>query len=82
MSEKIVIEERKELSITKVKEVESFCDKEIKLSLLDGVIATIKGEGLKIANFSKENGDFKLNGKIYEIKFADKKLSFLKRAIK
>ena len=82
MSEKIVIEERNETYISKVKEVDSFCEREIKLILFDDVRLVIRGENLKILSYAKDSGEFKLKGRVFEFKFTEKKLGFIKRALK
>lgn len=71
--EKLILEERKRLSVSDVTEVAAFSEKEIKLIARDKSRITVRGDGLKIASFSKDNGAFLCDGIITEIKFGNKK---------
>jgi hypothetical protein len=81
MSERIGLDGRKSLSVTEVKEVVSFGDREIKLTLGDGMGLIVKGEKLKIIDFSKESGELKAQGDVSEISFRQKK-DVIKRLFK
>lgn len=80
--EKIVIDKRKYMEITETKEIDEYGEKEIKLTLLDGVRLSVLGSNLKIVSFSKESGNLVLNGGIFEVKYKQKSTSFLKRVFK
>lgn len=59
----IVLENRKRLSITGVKEVISFNDEIIVLTTNLGLL-TLKGNGLKMNKLDVQNGDMIITGKI------------------
>ncbi len=80
--EKIIIDKRKHMEITETKEIDEYGEKEIKLTLLDGVRLSVLGSNLKIVSFSKESGNLVLNGDIFEVKYKQKSVSFLKRVFK
>ena len=73
-----LIEQRKKITLTAVISVDSFTDKQILLTL-DVCRAQISGDGLKIVNFSKSNGNFAAVGKIGGIRFAAKQEKLSKR---
>lgn len=60
----VIIEGRKKLSVSGVKDVSSFDDETILLDTLLGKM-TIKGEGLKIESFNNETGDLTASGKVH-----------------
>ncbi len=62
----VIIESRKRLNISGVKEVVNFDDETI---ILETVLArmTIKGESLKIENFNNETGDLSAAGIIHAV---------------
>ena len=62
----VIIENRKRLNISGVKEVASFDDETI---LLDTVLGkmTVKGEGLHIESFNTAVGDLSASGKIHAV---------------
>lgn len=62
----VIIEERKRLNITSVKDVTSFDDETILLDTTLGKM-TIKGDGLRVTNFNNETGDFTAEGKIHAV---------------
>ncbi len=77
----VIIENRKRLNISGVKDVSSFDDETI---LLDTVLGkmTVKGEGLRIESFNTQTGDLVANGKAYAVVYmSDAKASggFLSR---
>ncbi len=75
----VVIEQQKKISMTCVESVDAFTAQQIGLTLTGGGRAIISGEGLKIINFSKSNGNFCAAGKVGGVKFADKKMKIAKR---
>ena len=62
----IIIESRKKLNISGVKDVTSFDDETI---LLDSKLGkmTVKGENLHIENFNTETGDLMATGQIHAV---------------
>lgn len=77
----VIIEGRKKLNISGVKDVTSFDDETV---LLDTVLGkmTVKGEGLRIESFNTETGDLSAVGKIHAVVYmSDAKVSggFLSR---
>lgn len=77
----IIIENRKKLNISGVKDVLSFDDETIMLDTALGKL-TIKGEGLHIESFNNVTGDMSATGKVYAVVYmSDAKTSggFLSR---
>lgn len=69
----ITLENRKRLTVSDVKSVESFTDNEVRLYTENGDL-TVKGECFVPEEFNNNNGDFSLCGKICSISFTtDKK---------
>ncbi len=62
----VIIENRKKLNISGVKEVSSFDDETIILDTGLGQM-TVKGEGLHVEGFNTMTGDFSAVGKIHAV---------------
>lgn len=62
----VIIESRKKLNISGVKDVSSFDDETILLDTVFGKM-TVKGEGLHIESFNTTTGDIVANGKIHAV---------------
>ncbi|MBR5923386.1 MAG: sporulation protein YabP [Clostridia bacterium] len=62
----VIIESRKKLSISGVRQVLSFDDETL---LLDTALgrATVKGEDLKIENFNTSSGDLSASGTVHAV---------------
>lgn len=77
---KIIIDERKELSISGILEVKSFNEETLLLNSVSGCI-TVKGEGIKISNFNTETGNLLAEGKIYAVAYisSDTKSGFFSK---
>ena len=60
----IIIEDRKKLTLSGVKDVISFVDETLLLETVLGRL-TVKGAGLHIVNFDTASGDLFAEGKIY-----------------
>ena len=63
-NQNIIIEDRKKLTLTGVKDVISFDDETLLLETVLGRL-TVKGAGLHIVNFDTASGDLFAEGKIY-----------------
>lgn len=77
----VIIENRKRLNISGVKDVSSFDDETLLLDTALGKM-TVKGEGLHIESFNTQTGDLLANGKIHAVVYmSDAKASggFLSR---
>lgn len=81
INEKIILENRKAISITGVESVESFSEQSLKLVVL-GSKLTICGENIKISSYNKETGVMTADGEFNEIKYSHKKIPVLKRIFK
>lgn len=79
----LVLQERRDLSLTGVKEVKAFDDETVVLDTSKGTL-TIKGENLSIGNFSAESGDLSLQGSIWALVYSAEQSSkgMLKRIFK
>ena len=62
----VIIESRKKLSISGVKQVVSFDDETLLLDTALGRM-TVKGEGVKIENFDTKTGDLEATGTIHAV---------------
>lgn len=60
----VIIEDRKKLTLSGVKDVLSFDDETLLLETAQGRM-TVKGAGLHIVNFDTQSGDLFAEGKIY-----------------
>lgn len=77
----VIIENRKRLNISGVKEVSSFDDETVLLDTALGKM-TVKGEGLHIESFNTATGDLTAVGKVHAVVYmSDAKVSggFLSR---
>ena len=63
MAHHIILEEREQLSISGVEEVESFDEGTILLTTVQGGLE-IQGEGLHIEKLSLDGGDLKVEGRV------------------
>ncbi len=64
VNQSVIIEDRKKLTLSGVKDVISFDDETIVLDTAFGK-ATVKGNGLRISGFNTDTGDFEANGRIH-----------------
>ena len=71
----VVLEQRKNLSITGVESVSSFSEVKITLVLVGGERLQILGTGLKIVGFSKANGNFQAEGEVSGVTYGGKSLA-------
>ena len=66
----VIMEKRKKMVVTGVKEVESF-DENIIICTTEMGEMTVKGNGLHISGFNKETGDFSLDGTVCAVAYTD-----------
>lgn len=76
----IVIEQRKNITVSAVESVVAFSEVKIVLSLVGGDRLQVLGTGLKITGFSKTNGSFTAEGKLTSVSYGGK--SFASRIFK
>ena len=76
----IVLEQKKNLSVSGVESVSAFSEAKIILTLIEGERMNIVGSGLKITNFSKTSGSFSAEGEFVGISYGGK--SFAARIFK
>ncbi len=74
----VIIENRKTINLSGVREVLNFTDDTINAETSLGII-TVRGEGLKIGNFNTEKGDLSAVGNIIAVVYTqhEQKGSFL-----
>ena len=79
----IIIEDRKKLTLSGVKDVISFDDETLLLETVLGRL-TVKGAGLHIVNFDTASGDLFAEGKIYAAVYTsdEKNGGFLSRVFR
>ncbi len=70
----VIIEQRKQLTVSAVESVVAFSEVKIILSLLGGERLTVIGSGLKITGFSKTSGTFVAEGTITGVQYGGKSL--------
>ncbi len=66
----ITINERKNISISGVKKIDSFDDEEFLMETTMGYV-TIKGEGLEIIKLDTYQGNVVINGKVISLMYMD-----------
>jgi len=62
----VIMESRKKLNVSGVKDVLSFDDETILLDTIMGRM-TVKGEGLHIVNFNTDTGDMSATGQVHAV---------------
>jgi sporulation protein YabP len=77
----LTIEQQKRLTMTGVLSVDGFNEQSVAITLNEGRMQ-IQGENLKVLAFSKSTGNLSVDGKIFFIKFAHKKMPLVKRLLK
>ena len=70
MAHHIILEEREQLSISGVEEVESFDENTILLITAQGALE-IQGEGLHIEKLSLDGGDLKVEGRVNALLYGE-----------
>lgn len=70
-SQNVVIEDRSNISISGVDQVDSFNDNTIILSTMKGGLS-IKGEGLNVSKLNLDEGNVKISGLINSITYISK----------
>ena len=68
----IIIEQRKNITVSAVESVVAFSEVKILLSLIGGERMSILGSGLKITAFSKSSGSFTAEGIVTSISYGGK----------
>ena len=65
----VVIDDKKSITVTAVKEVAAFTEREIRLKLIGGNLLTVTGQNLKITGFSENGGKFNAAGVVDGLKY-------------
>ena len=68
LNQNIIVENRKKITLTGVKDVLSFDEETVVLDTSLGKL-TIKGAGLHIANFDTKSGDLSAEGRLYALAY-------------
>ena len=74
MSHRVILEEREQLVISGVEEVESFDENTILLTTAQGALE-IQGEGLHIEKLSLDGGDLKVEGRVNALVYGEENRS-------
>ncbi len=69
-----IIEDRKKITLTGIKDVLSFDEETVLLDTVMGKL-TIKGAGLHIINFDTKSGDLSAEGKLYAFAYTGEEKS-------
>ena len=72
MKHSVIIEQRKNITVSAVESVVAFSEVKILLSLIGGERMSVLGTGLKITAFSKTNGSFAAEGTITNVSYGGK----------
>ena len=70
----VILEQKKNLTVSGVDSVSSFSEAKIVLTLIGGERMSIIGSELKIVGFSKTNGSFTAEGTVLGISYGGKSL--------
>ena len=68
----VIIEQRKNITVSAVESVVAFSEVKILLSLVGGERLTVIGTGLKITGFSKASGSFVAEGNVASVSYGGK----------
>ena len=71
----VILEQKKNISVSGVESVASFSEAKILLILTGGERMSVIGSGLKIVGFSKTNGTFTAEGSIVGLSYGGKGLA-------
>lgn len=71
----VIIEQRKNITVSAVESVVAFSEVKILLSLVGGERMTVLGTGLKITGFSKASGSFVAEGRITSVSYGGKSVA-------
>ncbi len=66
----LIMENRKNLTLTGVRDVESFDDETVVMITSMGQL-TVKGASLHISGFNRDTGDLSMDGAIYAVAYTD-----------
>lgn len=78
---RVLIEDRKRLSMTGVDSVDGFSEQILKLSV-EGSKVIITGENIKINSFNKSTGNLSAEGHFNSVKYENRKEPLIKRILK
>lgn len=71
----IIIEQRKNITVSAVESVVAFSEVKIVLSLFGGERMSVIGSGLKISGFSKTSGSFTAEGTVTSVSYGGKSVA-------
>lgn len=74
LSHRVILEEREQLIVSGVEEVESFDESAIYLTTAQGPLE-IQGEGLHIEKLSLDGGDLKVEGRVDALVYGEERRS-------
>ena len=77
----LTLENRKHITLSGVKSVDSFSPQGMKLTT-DGGKVNILGENLKVLSFSKQSGAFSAEGRVDGIRFSGAKTGLMKKVFR
>ncbi|MGN0796126.1 MAG: YabP/YqfC family sporulation protein [Christensenellales bacterium] len=77
-------ENGKKISLTGIKNVEGFSDRQVVMTLDNGKVLTMDGTGLSVTNLDVDNGNLEIDGELFKIVYASERTpkSFLKKLFK
>ncbi|MBQ3115546.1 MAG: YabP/YqfC family sporulation protein [Clostridia bacterium] len=79
--QKLILEDRKHLSLSGVEAVDGFSEQCLKLTV-SGSKVVVLGNNIKISAFNKQTGNLTADGDIFEIKYSHKNQPLIKRLFK
>lgn len=75
----LTVESKRRITVSEVKEVLAFSDKEIRLKLKDGTTLIMQGANLKITAFDDNSGLFSASGTFNGAKYKEAMSTFIKK---
>ena len=80
-TDKLLLENKKRLSMTGVTNVDGFSEQSLKLTVRQERVV-VTGDNIKITSYNKETGALIAEGDFFEIKYSAKKQPILKKIFK
>ena len=80
--QQITVTEGRGATLSEIKDVISFSDKEIKVLSKNDKKIVLDGSSLKIGGFSKASGELTVEGTVSSVRYQGKSESFIKKVFK
>ena len=67
---RLTLDERQRLAVTGVEEVVSFCEEEVAVKTVKGLL-TVRGEGLRVETLEKTGGELTVSGLVADLSYEE-----------